>query len=240
MTSRDLLGLVLRRWYLMLLGAAVSVAALHGVLHRPGVYWVGFNVVALAPTEVYYPNKLENPHYELSPIAGVVVREWNGAHPALLTASSDTSLYGEGLRSAVQVRMVNQGSQWRPLFPVPVIDIQVVGSSPDAVAAEAERVTDEVTSLLNQRQQAGRVPATARIDVLTSPAHPTVTYHAGSRVRSAAATALLGAVGTTVGVIWFERLLIWRRQRSKGSVSRSSATTGLLHRTTPLVDRVRP
>jgi uncharacterized membrane protein len=213
MTSRELLSLVLRRWYLMLVGAVVSVAVLHGVVQRPGVYWTGFNVVVLAPTEAFYPNKLENPHYEMSPVAGVLVREWNGAHPPLLTASSDTSLYGEGRRSGVQVRMVNQGSQWRPLFPVPVIDIQVVGARPEVVAAEARRVRTEVEELLRRRQDAGLVPDTARMVTITSPPQPTVTYHAGSRVRSAGATGLLGAVGTTVAVYWLERLRAWRRRR---------------------------
>ena len=39
MTSRELLRLVLRRWYVMLLGAAISVGALYLITQRPDIYW---------------------------------------------------------------------------------------------------------------------------------------------------------------------------------------------------------
>src|SRR6186713_778862 len=108
MTARELLRLVIRRWYLMLVGAVLTVAALYVATHRPGVYWTQFNVVVLAPVYEYYPNNLADPHYALGPTAGVLVTDWNGEHRPLLTASSDTTLFGEGKRQGIEIRMPNE------------------------------------------------------------------------------------------------------------------------------------
>src|SRR4029453_4655089 len=48
-----------RRWYRMLLGAAITVGALYLTTHRPGVYWTQFDVVVLAPVDSSYPNNPE-------------------------------------------------------------------------------------------------------------------------------------------------------------------------------------
>src|SRR4051812_49189987 len=77
MTSRGMVALLARRWYLLLLGAVLTVTGTYVATHRAGVYWSGYSVVVLAPTEKYYDNSLVNAHYEMSRIAGVFVRQWN-------------------------------------------------------------------------------------------------------------------------------------------------------------------
>jgi hypothetical protein len=79
MTARELFRLLLRRWYLMLLGAAMSVGALYVATHQPGVYWTQFNGAAGADRR-YYPNNLADPHYALAPMAGVLATDWNQDH----------------------------------------------------------------------------------------------------------------------------------------------------------------
>lgn len=216
-TSRELLGVIIRRWYILLLGALVSVAALQVMTHRPGVYWTHFDVVILAPTYEYYPNKLEDPHYALSPIAGVLVRDWNRTNPPLLTASGDTTMFGEGRREGIQVRMPNEGSQWRPLYTSPNIDVQILGSNPAAVEAEAQRVYAELDRMLQQRQDALGVTKTVRMTSIMSPADPSVAYIAGSRARAAAATGLAGAAMTVTFIYWLEQFLIRRRRSISAS-----------------------
>ena len=78
MTSRELLGLLLRRWYFVLLGAAISVLALYLATNRPGVYWTQVDVVLLAPVESHTPTILEKPDFTLCPHGGCGGRglEW--------------------------------------------------------------------------------------------------------------------------------------------------------------------
>ena len=228
MTSRELLSLVLRRWYIVLLGAAITVGAVYQVVHRPGVYWSQIDVVVLGPVDKYYPNNLASPDFALIPMAGVLVSDWNGVDRPLLTASDKTTLFGEGERKGIQVRMPNRGSQWDPLYRSSSIDVQVVDSNPDTVAQEARRVSAELDKLLQRRQDAMGVPRELRMTTMVSPTNPTIRYVSGSRTRAALAAGAVGAALTTIAVYWSERWLIWRRsRRARLSESIASREIGL-------------
>lgn len=212
LSASDLVKLLLRRWYVVVLGAVLSVGALSVTTGQPGVYYTQFNLVLLAPTEQYYPNKMEDPRHALAPLAGVIATDWNDTHPPLFTASGDTTLFGEGLRQGVQVRVPNQGSQWEPAYLTPNISVQVVDSAPETVAANAARITSELNTLLLSRQEAMGVRPTMRVTMLAAPEVPSVDYISGSRTRAALATGVVGAILTVIAVYWLERLLIRRRR----------------------------
>ena len=218
MTSRELLGLALRRWYFVLLGAAISVLALYLITNRPGVYWTQVDVVLLAPVHKAYPNNFEKPDFTLAPMAGVVVADWNGVNRPLLMATGETTLFGEGQRHGVEVRVPNQGGQWQPLYLTPNIDVQVVGSNAETVAQEASRVTAELNGLLEKRQEAMGIQPRLKMTTIESPTDPIIKYVSGSRIRAAMGTGLLGAAFTTIAIYWTERWLVWKRSRRSESV----------------------
>jgi hypothetical protein len=217
MTARELLRLVLRRWYIMLFGAAIGVAVIWLTLHRPGVYWTEFNVVLLAPTYEEYPNKLEDAHYPLAPMAGLVASEWNGENRPLRMASSYTTLFGEGQRHGSAVRVPNQGSQWQPFYNSPNINVQVVDNDPTKVASEAAHISAQVNTLLEQRQDALGVRPTMRMTTMEAPTNPTIFYISGSRVRVMLAVSLVSTSLSTVAIYWIERLLVLRRSTGPGT-----------------------
>ena len=223
MTARGLFTVLLRRWYLLATGAVLTLGTMYGVLHLPGVYWTQVTVVLLAPTEDFYPNKIEDPHYALSPIAGVVVAEWNRDNRPTLTASPDTTLFGEGKRNTVEVRMPNQGSQWRPLYLTPNIDVQVVGSDPELVETRAIEVADELAEILEQEQKNLGVDPRLWITSVSSPAEPTVHDVTGSRTRSLGALGLTGALVSVISIYWIDRGLSRRsRRRDAAAADRGS------------------
>jgi len=217
MTSRELLRLALRRWYFMLLGAAISVLALYLITNRPGVYWTQVDVVLLAPVYKSYPNNFEKSDFTMAPMAGVVVADWNGVNRPLLMATGETTLFGEGQRNGVEVRVPNQGSQWQPLYLTPNIDVQVVGSDAETVAEEASRVSAELNGLLEKRQEAMDIQPSLRMTTIEAPVDPTIKYVSGSRIRAAMSIGVLGAAFTTIAVYWTERWLIWKRSRRSES-----------------------
>ena len=213
MTTMDLLRLVLRRWYLMVLGCVASVLVLHQSLHVPPVYFAQVKVVLLPPRDDLFPNYLEDPRFDMTPLAGVIVSDYNkGVRPPLL-ASSDTTLYGEGLRNAVQVRLANDGTQWLPIYSRPNIDVQVVGAQPAPVAAQAAEVGSELTALLQQRQDELGISSAMRVGALISPQEPVVVQIGGSRVRTLGSVALLGGALTAIAVVQFDRWVALRRRR---------------------------
>jgi hypothetical protein len=215
MTSRDLLRLVLRRWYLMVLGAMLSLALLSVVWRAPGVYWTQFDVVLLEPTSRLNPNSIEDPRFSMAPMAGVMVTDVNGDHRVPVLASPDTTLYGEGLREGTRVRVPNTGSQWLPLYSQPRIDVQVVSRDPALVERRAQDATARLRAVLDRRQDELAVGPRVRMSTITSPRDPIIAHVTGNRSRAALGTALLGATLTTLAVCLLERLRIRRRSHAR-------------------------
>ncbi|GAB2596883.1 hypothetical protein [Microlunatus antarcticus] len=202
-----LLRVCVRRWYVVLLGLALTLGGTYVAYDQPGVYYSEVQLVLVAPTVTYYPNTIASQPFTLAPMASLLVSDWNGTHKPLLTSSSDTTLYGEGVRSGTQVRLPNQGSQFRPLFTAPYVDIQVVGASQDEVTAEATRVVDELRRMLQRRQDFAGVAPGLRITTLLSPADVSASHVTGSSSRAAGVTFLLGLVVTALMASGADRLL---------------------------------
>lgn len=211
MTTRDLLSLILRRWYLMVLGAAVSLLGLYQGLRVPPVYFVQVNVVLLPPRDALFPNYLEDPRFNMAPLAGVIVSDYNqGDRPPLL-ASPDTTLYGEGIRNTLRVRLANNGTQWLPIYDRPNIDVQAVGADAASVVAEATAAGSRLTELLGKRQDEMGIASAMRVTALVSPAEPVVAQVGGSRARTMGSLVLLGGALTTILVVQFDRWVARRR-----------------------------
>lgn len=204
-----------RRWYVVLLGLALTLGTVYVVHGGSGVYYSQVQLVLVAPPQNYYPNTIAAHPFALTPTASVLVADWNGTHPALLTASSETTLYGEGVRRGTQVRLPNQGSQFQPLFFAPFIDVQVVGPSETEVTAEATRVVEQLRLMLQRRQDFAGVPPRLRITTLLSPEDVTASYVAGSGIRAAAATFVLGLVGTSLLTVGVDRVVARARVRRR-------------------------
>ena len=228
MTSRAFLGLMLRRWYLLLLGAAITLAVAATTTDRGSVYWTEFHVVLLSPTNEDFPNELEDPPYSLAPLGGVIVAEYNGTNPSLLTSSSDTTNYGMGERTGVMVRMPNQGNQWFPTYSSPNIDVQVVDRSPERVLQQSQQVKRDLEGILERLQRSVRVAPGARVSMISSPAEPAIVHVAGSRMRALGALGIVGASLTAVSIYWLERLLIRRRKSSPAGASAATLVQGTI------------
>lgn len=219
MTSKGLISLLLRRWYLVLVGAAITLGVAATTTDPAGVYWTQFHVVLLPPTYEEFPNELEDSPYSLSPLAGVVVAEYNGTNPSLLTSSSDTTIYGMGDRKGVMVRMPNQGNQWFPTYSSPNIDVQVADSSPERVVAQSKQVTADLQTILNRLQRSVGVAPSARVSMIASATEPAIDHVSGSRTRALGALAVVGAALTVISIYWLERLRIRRRTQATSRAS---------------------
>lgn len=211
-----------RRWYVFALCLILSALGAFAFAQREGVYYTQFNVVLLAPSEEFYPNQIEDPRYALAPLAGAIAAEWNGNDRPLFTASGDTTLFGEGVREGVQVRVPNQGSQWEPAYFSPVINVQVVGSSPEAVRSQARAVGDELRVLLDRRQEAAGIRKGWSVTAITAPETPTVEHINGSRFRALGAWMLIGLISSAVMTVGVDRILRSKRWSSSSKINGAS------------------
>lgn len=226
MIARDFLAAALRRWYVVVLGAALTLGAFTVVQRQAPVFFTQYNIVVVGPSGTEEDNNvLENPRYGLQPLVGVISTDLNEGHPPLLTGDVDATMVGMGAREGVQVRVPNLGTQWRPLFSANYLDVQVAARTPEDVEVLAAQTSARVADLLEQRQDELGVPANLRARAVPSSEDPIVYPMAGSRSRALGATGLTGIALTAALVFWLER---WRPRRRPAAAPGSvpAATTG--------------
>ncbi|HOZ57548.1 MAG TPA: hypothetical protein PKY70_05125 [Nakamurella multipartita] len=224
MTAAELLKLALRRWYILLLGAALTVGAAWSVAHPAGVYWTRSDVTLLPPAEFYYPNQLEDPQYSLAALAGLVASEYNGSDRLIPTSSSDTTLYGLGERSGVDVRVPNLGNQWVPLYTSPTIAVQVVDSDPAVVAEKLQEAVARLDQLLTAKQDDLHIAPGMRATLFAPQTEPSVYYVAGSRPRAFGGMVVLGIALTLMAVYLSDRIRFRRRRTAERARSVTAAS----------------
>lgn len=219
MTARDLVVAILRRWYVVLLGGALTLLALLPVARQEPVHWTQYNIMLVGPTGDHRGSVLDRPLHGLQGLAGVIATQVNDGHPPLLTGDVAATMVGQGRREGAQVRVPNLGTQWRPVFPANYLDVQVAGPDPETVLASARETTLRVAALLEERQDELGIPLALRARAVPTSAEPTVIAVGGSRSRAAAATTLAGAAFTLLAVYWLERRRAGRRPRPAGAVA---------------------
>ncbi|NYE35519.1 hypothetical protein F4692_000623 [Nocardioides cavernae] len=205
MTSGDLIGASLRWWYVVLVGAVLSLGGVYVATHQPTVYWTQFNVLLIGPKDPEFPNYLEDPRFTLYPVVGVVVSDLNGGKPGMDTASTDTNMVGQGIDDGVQVRVPNLGTQWRRDLSSSHLDVQVAAADPDEVERRADATVDAIAASLEERQDELRIVPGMRVTSIPATKDPTIYQVGGSRMRAAGASGMSGAALTFILVAWLDR-----------------------------------
>jgi hypothetical protein len=210
MTTADVLALVRRRWYVVLLALLVTVLALQAVRDARPVYWAEAEVTLLSPPAPGGPNELTTSTQGLVAMAGLVVADVQAgeAQPAV---SDSVDLPGLGVRDGWNVRLPNVGGQWEPNFDRPVVDVQVVAATPSEASARLAGLVADVQRALDDRQAADGVPPVARIRT-ASVEHVQVVRVDGSRSRAAVMVLLLGLAGSVVAAQLVDAALRRRRR----------------------------
>jgi hypothetical protein len=230
MTTADVLALLWRRWYVVLLGLLVTVFAVQDVRQIEPVYWSQAEVTLVGPRDPDGPNELTGTTKSLIAMAGLVVADVEGedAPPAV---SDRVDLPGLGIRDGWEVRLPNAGGQWEPDFNRPVVDAQVVASSPQEAAARLTALVARVRATLESRQADDGIPSHSRIRTSVSLDDVRVVGLSGSTTRASAMVLLLGlaaSVGLAMAVDAAHRR--WRqwRRRQAGVGSQPDGRAGVI------------
>ena len=212
MTSVEFLKLLVRRWYLVALGLAITV---------------GVTMVAAGPSVVYFSrttvNILEPDRGKVrilgyhSPdsiaVANIVAARVNNGVHTPLASNPDVTLYSMGILQGTHAQVRNVGGQWLSSVTEPVVDVQVVDPSHDAVEAnmraEVAKIGTELTQLENQL----KVPADERIELELNPPDPVIEQVVTNRARATAGDGLFGLGLTLVATYWIDRVLTQRARR---------------------------
>ncbi|WP_213816485.1 hypothetical protein [Glaciihabitans sp. dw_435] len=218
MTVRGVLRLLLRRWYVVLVCAAVTAFSIGSVSKIQGVYTTQVQVVFLSPLSV---NTLEDFTDGIVQFAALVERKFNGNRGSAPITLQSSSLYGEGVREGYRVTLVDSGGQWGTNFNRQMLSVEVVGSSPEQVSATVTDVTDRISRIAADEQSAQHVATADRIETITSPEAPVIGYVGGNLPRAALAILALGGASAVVASAGVDSAAVqvgrWRSRRRKGA-----------------------
>lgn len=206
MTATDVLGAIRRRWYVAVAGLLVVALACVGAQRAQGVFWTQVDVVFLVPQSARNPNSLEVTSQSLISTAGVVALRVNDGKKSSALSSSSVSLVGEGIRDGHSVRLPNAGGQWADNYTRPVLDVQVVGPSREAVHAELNVLLEQIQSTLDELQVSGGADEFNRITTQYAPTSPVVYFISTQAKRAMMAILLLGFLLTLAAVVGVDRI----------------------------------
>jgi hypothetical protein len=215
MVYRDVWRVVLRRWWVLLLGVMLTAGACVMVQRAPGVYWASTKVIFLPPPAPGQMNPIAPDSGSVIPLAGIIQDEINQGSPPLGSNGQDVTLVDQGIYDGWSVRLPNSGGQWATNYADPFLIVQASGPSAEVVKNRMHDLIDRITELAAAHEDAAAVPASARISFTMSPAVVAVRYSNGYRSRALMIIGLLGVGLSLAACIVVDRLAASRRLRGE-------------------------
>jgi hypothetical protein len=226
-TVLDVLGLMARRWYILVLGLLLTAAVGLSLERTSGVYWARADVLFLADESSAGDNPLQNQTDSVIHFASVVQQSIGESSVQLKLSSPNATLQGSGIREGYVARLSDSGGQWASSFNRAVIEVEVVDSSPEEVRRVLDGVLGRISDATEQVQREAGVDPAAFITVDTADDEASIGYMGstrGSRIRGLAVVALVGGTLTLVAAAAVDRARLRRvaGRRADGGVTASA------------------
>lgn len=216
MTSSQLLGILRNRWYVVVVGIALTMFCLLAVRAQTGVYSAGVEVRFLIPQTARYPNNIQTSSAGAVAMAGLVETALNGTNDAPAAASSGVTMPGQGIERGSSITLPDSGGQWAHNFSRPVLLVEAVGPTAPWVQREIGRQVHRINRELALRQTTDGVRGSDWITTSVTPTAPDVYYLAGHHKYALTATAALGLWLTMLSALAVDRArtVAQRRRRA--------------------------
>ncbi|MFE4588611.1 YveK family protein [Streptomyces laurentii] len=205
LTPEGFVGVLLRRWYVLLFTALVTAAACYPALRPPPRYQSSAVLVVKPPRTDNQPNQLTNLQPSLATVSYAVVQQ-------LQAPAGQAELRRAGAHGTFRLTPRNSGTSATPHYSIPTLQVEAEQPAPE----EADRVVRAIVGVYSRHLtalQAGQdVPAGSllTVDLLNRPG--TVALPPNRTRALAGSGALAGLVGV-VCALWTERFAVARRRR---------------------------
>jgi hypothetical protein len=217
MTTDQLLKILRRRWYVLIVGLTCTIAALLVFSEREKVYFAHTDAVFEAPGAPTMAGVNSGFSESLTYFAGVVERAVDGHSDFGRLSSPTATLYGIGVHQGKSVALADRGGQWVHVFDRPVLSIQVVDSSPERVAAVMAAAVSDIVSTAESMQSASGAPPNTHVTVTTTPEQPQIVSFGqtlAGKVKGVVSMAVLGfGLTATVACLVDRYALLYQRRR---------------------------
>lgn len=221
MTAWDVAAALIRRWYLVLTGFALTAGSVWYVAPGQHLYSARTSVVFLWPGSVPVSQTDDGGLAALVNFAAMVRLGLEmDQERASDSVSFGGSLAGAGVSDGYTVILPNAGGQWSRMYNQPRLVIEAVDADPavagrqaEALVAEVRRVADDLQNRIAMQPESVIASAPAPVEVLDVGASP------GTRLRALIALGALGAASTVAMTVAVDTAVTSRRRAT--SVSRS-------------------
>lgn len=200
---------------MVVVGALVTIGGAYFAYKPRGVYWSRVDVQFLVPYSSVNPNVIKASSQSLVMTAGAVARVVDPSGGKERLADQNVTLASEGIRHGWAVTLPNSGSQFTTSFADPLVQVEVVGTTPDEVLGQMHVLLQRVQSTLAWLQGDGTVPKHNRISLLDSPSSPPLYFQANRRSRAVLAVLALGTGLTIVARILVRRVAQSRMRKHR-------------------------
>ncbi|MET9887498.1 hypothetical protein ABZZ20_31030 [Streptomyces sp. NPDC006430] len=216
MSPGELFRTLRRRWYVLLLVAALATAGGVQVLRPTRTYVSSAIVVLKPPVTGNQPNQLANLQPPLAAVSYAAVQQ-------LQSPAGTAELRAAGVEGTYRLIPRNSGTSVTPRYLIPSLQVQAEHAESAAADRAVLKVVEAYTKHIADLQAEQEIPARARMSV-TLLVPPTAVEQIGTKSRQLLGTALLTAVVAVAAALWTDRLVARRNRRR-----RDGADTGSEH-----------
>ncbi|WP_431841291.1 hypothetical protein [Calidifontibacter indicus] len=204
MTIWEMTRVLLRRWFVVLVGAAATVAIGMGPLRGQSVVFARSELAFLAPVSSDNPNTLRTTSDDVISTAGIVARRVTGPGRVAKFASPEVTLIGQGVRDGWSLRLPDTGGQWAPNFASQELTLEIVGPSVQEVQRRQTELISRVRNELSALQEQFGVSERNRVSVIEAPTKSSIYTVSGNPHRAQAAIGVLGAAATIMAALFVD------------------------------------
>ncbi|MFE2552134.1 hypothetical protein ACFXGI_26780 [Streptomyces sp. NPDC059355] len=196
-----------RRWYVLILVAALAAAGALQVLRPTQTYVSSAIVVLKPPVTGSQPNQLANLQPPLAAVSYAAVQH-------IESPAGAAELRAAGVAGTYRLMPRNSGTSVTPRYLIPSLQVQAEHADPAAANLAVLKVVEAYTKRITAMQAEQQIPEKARMSV-TLLVPPTAVAQTGTKSRGLAGAALLAGVCGVAAALWTDQLVTRRNRRRR-------------------------
>lgn len=222
MVVRELIGVLLRRWYVLVVVMALAAGGSWALHRDSGLYTTRTVVSFMLPQKTQFSLDSGLDDVGVIAFASMVAQVANNGKEPPRYSTDDAPYYGAGVRQGVLITVPNAGNQWVTSYLRAEVVVQIVGPTEQWVDKTQAALLKEITQIA-QAEQVDVHPAGSRIQTDIVPLTTRIFHVTPTRSAEIMAYSALMTAALIVGV--------WGSVVLDGTVSRKRKRRNGIRRT---------